>query len=98
MILNKIIKSYPDEEFLIADGFDEAVIGVDIKSMRLIYSIKKCIEILIYKGMNEDNAQEYFEYNVSGSHMGTKTPIWCDDIFYPTLTEIRKEKLQKIKK
>jgi hypothetical protein len=30
--------------------------------------------------MNEEDAIEYFEYNVSGAYMGEKTPIWCDDI------------------
>jgi methyl-accepting chemotaxis protein len=30
--------------------------------------------------MNEEDAIEYFEYNVSGAYIGEKTPIWCDDI------------------
>jgi hypothetical protein len=31
--------------------------------------------------MNEEEAIEYFEYNVSGSYVGEKTPIWCEDLF-----------------
>lgn len=82
MILNQIIETYPDEEFLIADGFNSAIIGVDEKSMRLIYSVKKSIEILIIDQlMTEDEAIEYFEFNVSGSYMGDKTAIWCYDNF-----------------
>jgi len=46
MKLESILENYPDESFLKADGFDEAVIGVDENSMRLIYSVSKCIEIL----------------------------------------------------
>lgn len=78
-MIDTIIDRYPDESFLKADGFDEAIIGVDIKSMRLIYSVSKCIGILT-KDMDELEAIEYFEYNVSGAYMGEKTPIWCDDI------------------
>lgn len=40
-MLENIMDNYSDEEFLIADGFNDA--------------------------------------NVSGSYMGEKTPIWCDD-------------------
>jgi hypothetical protein len=78
-MIDSIIERYPDDSFLKADGFDEAIIGVDNKSMRLVYSVSKCIEILC-RDMNEEDAIEYFDYNVSGAYMGEKTPIWCDDI------------------
>lgn len=77
-MIDKIIEDYPDEEFLTADGFNDAIIGIDIKSMRIIYSFSKCIEILM-KDMTEEEAVEYFEFNVSGAYMGEKTPIWCYD-------------------
>jgi len=79
-MLDEIIENYPEEKFLTADGFDEAIVGVDTSSMRLIYSVEKCIEILM-KDMIEEDAIEYFEYNVAGSYMGEKTPIWCYDDF-----------------
>ncbi len=31
--------------------------------------------------MSEDDAMEYFNFNVSGSYVGDKTPIWCSDYF-----------------
>jgi hypothetical protein len=77
-MLETIIEAHPDTEFLIADGFDEAIIGVDTKSERLIYSVSKCLTILC-RDMSEEDALEYFEYNVSGAYMGDKTPIWCYD-------------------
>jgi len=77
-MLDNIIEKYDGELFLKADGFDEAIIGVDETTMRLIYSISKCIEILC-RDMEQEDALEYFYYNVSGSYMGQKTPIWCDD-------------------
>lgn len=36
-MLDNIIEKYPDETFLIADGFDKAIIGVEEKNMVLIY-------------------------------------------------------------
>ena len=75
-VLNKIIHAYPDEEFLKADGLDEAVIGVEEDEMRLVYSVDKCIEIFMTQGMEYDEALEFFDYNVRGAWMGDKTPIW----------------------
>lgn len=45
-ILEKIVENYPDEEILKADGYDDDVIGIDLDTMRLIYSVKKTIEIV----------------------------------------------------
>jgi len=78
-MVQKILDTYPDEDILMADGFDEAVIGIETKTMRVIYSVSKCIEILVEQGMSEFEAIEYFDFNVSGSYVGEKTPIWCDD-------------------
>ena len=81
-ILDKIIEYYSDEELLIADGFDDAVIGIDEKSMRIIYSVSKCLTIIMFQtDALFDEAVEYFEFNVAGVYMGEKTPIWCYDGF-----------------
>jgi len=79
-LIEEIFERYPDEDFLLADGFEEAIIGVDDNSMRVVYSVKKCIEIL-KRDMSEDAAMEHFSFNVSGAYMGEKTPIWCQDDF-----------------
>ena len=79
-MIESIVEQYDNEEFLKADGFDEAIIGVDETTMRLIYSVSKCIEILM-REMSQEDAIEYFGFNVSGSYMGEKTPIWCEDMF-----------------
>lgn len=80
-MLGQIIEMYQDEEILKADGFDDAIIGIEDSSMRLIYSVDKCINILIGQGMNMTEAIEYFQFNVSGAYVGEKTPIWCQDFF-----------------
>ena len=79
-MIDSIVERYEDETFLKADGFDEAIIGVDETSMRLIYSVEVCIEIMM-RDMSEEDALEYFSYNVSGAYVGEKTPIWCVDNF-----------------
>lgn len=79
-ILKNIIDTYGEEPILKADGFDDAVLGMDESCMRLIYSVTKCIEILM-ADMNLEDALEHFEFNVAGSYVGEKTPIWCYDNF-----------------
>lgn len=74
--LDKIMEYYEDDEFLKADGFDDAVIGVEAYSMKLIYSIEKCIEILKEDDMTEEDAIEHLSYNVLGSYVGEQTPIF----------------------
>ncbi len=83
----RIIEWYPDEVFLSADGFDNALIGIAYDKIKgvhvLIYSRMKCIEILIERdGMSEDEAEEYFDYNVEGAYVGEKTPIFVDDMMF----------------
>lgn len=79
--LDFILETFPDEDFLIVDGFNDAVIGIDGRTMNLIYSITKCIDILVADGVPLEDALEHFEYNIRGGYLGEKTPIWCDDYF-----------------
>jgi len=69
------------ETSIFADGFDDAIIGLSYDplagSYRVCYSIGSCHECLMKDGdMSFDEAIEYFEYNVIGSYMGPKTPIF----------------------
>lgn len=75
--LEQILENYSDEEFLIIDGFDEAIIGIDLNSMRLIYSVDSCIDILA-NHMDYEDAIEYFDFNIRCAYVGEKTPIFCD--------------------
>jgi len=79
--LELILETYPDESFLKADGFDDAVVGFEDRSMRLIYSTIECIRILQVEGMTYEDAIEHFYYNVQGGYVGELTPIWCNDLF-----------------
>tara|TARA_R110000751_G_scaffold122801_1_gene223425 strand:+ start:969 stop:1220 length:252 start_codon:yes stop_codon:yes gene_type:complete len=79
-VLDSILENYSEEEILKADGFDDAVIGIDTH-MRLVYSVSKSLDILVKDGMIMEDAMEHFYYNVSGSYVGEKTPIWVEDNF-----------------
>jgi len=81
-LLDSIVENHYDEEILKADGFDEAVIGIDLSTMRLVYSVSKCLEILTFEGMTMEDAIEHFDFNVRGSYVGEKTPIWCEDNYF----------------
>lgn len=79
--LDNILDQYPDELFLKADGFDDAVIGFEVNTGKLVYSVDKCIKILVDDGMEEEDAFEYFYYNILGADIGDLTPIFIDDNF-----------------
>lgn len=72
--LEQILELYPDDTFKIADGFDDAIIGVDDNNLKIVYDIYKVIDILIKDGMTDDEAIEFYEYNIAGSYVGENTP------------------------
>ena len=87
-VLEVIIESFPDQEWLKADGLDEAVIGYS--GDRLVYSKKKCIEILSqeFEPDEEDDGQtademalDHYYFNIAGSYVGELTPIFVEDDF-----------------
>jgi len=65
---------------LIADGFDEAVIGVvSVSSQpdRICYDYKKCCEILMEReGWSSEEAEEWTQYNVVCAYVGEGTPAY----------------------
>ena len=77
-------------DLLIADGLDEAFIGVahrfGIYEPVAAYDREKCIEILMLTGMDRESAEEHFEYNIIGAWVGEQTPIFIERL---TLQEVR---------
>ncbi len=67
---------------MIANGFDEAIIGVARRCTQtdlIAYDVEKIIEILIKRdGMSYEEAVEYFEFNIVGAWMGDATPCFID--------------------
>lgn len=77
--LNKIINEYPEDYFITAEGFSEAVVGVDLDSRRLIYSVSRCIDILVYEDdMILEEAVDYFETTLRKSFPEGTGPIWAN--------------------
>jgi hypothetical protein len=63
---------------LFADGFDDAILGVAERvGMEAVvaYSTPKIIEILS-RDMTEEEAVEYFEFNILGAYVGERTPVF----------------------
>ena len=79
MTLEEIIEMFSEEEFLKADGFDSAIVGVDPNTMRLVYNRDYMVRSLIMKDkMTRDEAIEYLEYNTWNAYVGEKTPIFIE--------------------
>ena len=72
-----------DEEILQADGFDDAIIGYaevwqDSGQARVLaYDREMCIGVLMSRdGMERGEANEYFDFNVTGAYVGETTPVF----------------------
>ena len=83
-LLEAILECYADvQDLLVADGLEEAVIGIDVHETRLIYSQSECVRILMERDdMELTEAMEFLEFNTFCAYMGEHTPIWCNDLFY----------------
>lgn len=80
--LNDILESYPEEEFLKADGFDDAIVGIEANSLRLVYSVELAVECLMREeDMTREDALEHLYYNTITAYVGDKTPIWINTLF-----------------
>ena len=68
-----------DLTVLLADGLDEAFLGVDEngEEPRAVYSVQECIRVLS-KDMSPNEAEEYFWYNTAGAYVGKQTPLFID--------------------
>jgi len=76
---NLLYQLSPD--VIVADGFEDALIGVgqQFNKALAVYDRQKCIEILMERdGMSDEEAVEYFEYNVTGAWVGEYTPIFLE--------------------
>jgi len=63
-------------EARLADGFDDCICGYE-KDGRVIYSVPLMIETLMQRdGMEEDEAIEFFEFNIECAYVGEYTPIF----------------------
>lgn len=79
----ELVEQYPDESFVCMDGYDDAIIGIDKITRKVVYLESKCISALMSDGIsNEEEAIEYFEYNTvrANAYMGKDAVIIVCDI------------------
>jgi hypothetical protein len=66
---------------MLADGFENAFLGISRRFNSppfATYDRNKCIGILLEQGMDEDEAEEYFAFNVEGTYVGDSTPAFME--------------------
>jgi hypothetical protein len=73
-ILKETIAEY-NPEALFADGHDHAIMGYS-NDGRVVYSVDQIIGGLINQGMTEEEAIEFFDFNIAGAFVGEYTPIY----------------------
>jgi hypothetical protein len=71
--LEKIIEQYPEETFIVIDGHDNAIVGVS-SDMRLVYCEETIIHNLTFE-MSDEEAIEFYEYNIAGAYIADNQPI-----------------------
>lgn len=68
--------------YIKADGFDDCLVGLGFQfgsRGTLIYDQKKVIESLMKDGkMNEEEALEYYNFNILGAYVGENMPIFVE--------------------
>ena len=88
-IVDFIEVAYSDysDKILLADGFDNAFIGIGENSKGnpvAVYSVDKCLDILAEQFKDEEDAVgdaiDYFEFNVRGSYVGEFTPMFVNTL------------------
>lgn len=77
----RIMDAYPDLDFMFADGYDAAIVGVVSMfgaELKVCYNQNKVISILMKNGMTYEEAWEWFDFNIIGAFEGDKTPVFIE--------------------
>ncbi len=78
-----------DEEIMLADGFDEAILGYtrgagQTGQIVVVYEEEKCIEVLMERdGMSREDALDFFESQVACAFYGDRTPLFLSRLRQP---------------
>lgn len=67
-----------DRETIFFEGLDMAIIGIAEvpDGYKVCYDIGRVLELLIISGMTEEEAIEYYDFNIAGSYVGPLTPTF----------------------
>ena len=68
--------SNANERAMLVDGHDDALAGYDTQG-RAIYFVDAIIGRLMQRdGMTQEEAIEFFDFNIAGAYVGEYTPIY----------------------
>jgi len=76
--MDRLAEEYPD--LLRMDGFDDAILGVveRIGLQTVCYDLNKVIAILMEQGMDEQDAWDWYQFNMVGAWVGEATPVFLE--------------------
>jgi hypothetical protein len=81
--MREAIQEQLEPHMMIADGFDDCIIGLAERcgsNIVLAYDAKKIFKKLVKQGMTDDEAVEHFYFNISGAYVGEGTPVFIHKI------------------
>lgn len=72
-----------NEELMLLEPpyFDKAIVGVvsNVGCEAVCYDVSKIIKILMKEDkMSEEEAREYYDFNIHGSFVGPHTPVYLE--------------------
>ena len=70
-----------DGELLFADDLDDAILGVGSRCGQVavvVYDVDKVYKVFQGQGLDYDAAVEWAQFNVFGSWVGERTPMWVE--------------------
>lgn len=66
-----------------AESYDKCILGVASRIGMddcVAYDRAKVIAGLIEQGMSEEDAEDFFSFNMAGAYVGTRTPIFIEPL------------------
>ena len=79
-IIKQLVKENPEALLMEPrEDFDQAVVSITTNQegqVVAVYDEVKIIDVLVDQGMTEDEAWEYFYFNIEGAYMGKNTPVY----------------------
>jgi len=75
VLLDKVTEL--DPEIMLADGYDDCLVGLTLRDDQWValYDATLIIEKLSQE-MSDDEAIEFFEFNIMGAYVGPRTPVF----------------------
>ena len=77
--MNNILEKleFYNEDLMLMDDYNDCIVGVAERfgsGSHVVYDLNKVLNKLVESGMNEEEAREYYEFNMIGSYVGDNTP------------------------